>query len=264
MSAPLLTLLKIGGNILNDEDALSRVMGRFSKLEGPKILVHGGGRAATELASRLDVPQTLIEGRRVTDEQTLRIAVMVYGGLINRSIVAALQALGCNALGMTGADLDLVRARKRAPEPVDYGFVGDVTAIRAEAILPLLEQGVVPVIAPISHDGSGSLLNTNADTIAQELACALSVKFRVRLVYSFEKTGVLTDVQSPDSLVRKMSKKDFDHYRSHGVISGGMIPKLENAFRAIDRGVGEVIIGRADLLDLLLLGETGTRCVHES
>jgi acetylglutamate kinase len=264
MTAPTLTLLKIGGNVLNHEETLSRVLNRFSRLPGPKILVHGGGRTATELAHRLDLPQRMIEGRRVTDEQTLRIAIMVYGGLINKSLVAALQGLGSKAIGMTGADLDLIRARKRPAEPIDFGFVGDVTSVRAEELLPLLEQGAVPVIAPLSHDGAGTLLNTNADTIAQELACSLSSEYAVKLVYSFEKPGVLADLNSPESLIRKMTKKEFDHYRAQGAISDGMIPKLENAFRALDRGVREVIIGPADLLENLLRGETGTRCVHET
>ncbi len=254
-------VLKIGGNVLNHESTLARVLDQFSKVAGPKVLVHGGGRTATELAERLDLPQTLIEGRRVTDEATLRIAVMVYGGLINKSIVAGLQARGCQALGVTGADLDLIRARKRSATPVDYGWVGDVTAIRTEPLVQLLESGVVPVIAPLTHDGAGNLLNTNADTIAQELACALAANRPVRLVYSFEKAGVLTDLNDPGTIIRSLRRAEFEIHKASGVISDGMIPKLENAFRAIGRGVSQVIIGQATRLTELLNGESGTRCL---
>lgn len=261
MSLPTATILKIGGNVLNHESTLARVLDQFSKVAGPKVLVHGGGRAATELAERLDLPQTLIEGRRVTDEATLRIAVMVYGGLINKSIVAGLQARGCQALGVTGADLDLIRARKRSATPVDYGWVGDVTSIRTEALRQLLDSGHVPVIAPLTHDGTGNLLNTNADTIAREVACALATAHPVRLIFSFEKAGVLRNLNSPESLIPILNREDFVQLKASGVISEGMVPKLENAFLAIDQGVHQVIIGQADRLPELLEGTTGTRCL---
>jgi acetylglutamate kinase len=257
-----LTLVKIGGHVLNDESTLSQVLNHFSRIEGKKILVHGGGRAATELAERLDLPQTLIEGRRVTDEATLRIAVMVYAGLINKSIVAALQAKGLTALGIMGADLDLIRAQRRSPEPIDYGFVGDVRSVNTQTLLPLLTAGVTPVIAPLTHDGEGQILNTNADTIAHALARALSSEYSVRLIYTFERNGVETGANA--EVIRSLTHSEFKALRSQGTITGGMIPKLENAFRAIDSGVSEVVIGNARLLPGLITGTTGTRVVHES
>jgi acetylglutamate kinase len=259
-----LTLVKIGGNIINDEASLSQVLQHFSKLEGRKLLVHGGGKAATELAERLDLPQTLIEGRRVTDEGSLRIAVMVYGGLINKSIVAALQARRVNAIGLSGSDLDLIRATKRAPEPIDYGWVGDITAINAQALTSLLNADITPVIAPITHDGEGQLLNTNADTIAHALSHALSNEFEVTLVYSFERNGVEINASEKSEVIRALTHSEYMRLKSSGTITGGMIPKLENAFRAMDSGVKEVVIGNARHLPSLLNGSSGTRIIHEN
>jgi acetylglutamate kinase len=258
---PALTLIKIGGHVLNDETTLSQVLSHFSRIEGMKVLVHGGGRAATELAERLDLPQTLIEGRRVTDEATLRIAVMVYAGLINKSIVAALQARGLKPLGIMGADLDLIRAQRRSPEPIDYGYVGDVRTVNTQTLIPLLNAGVTPVIAPLTHDGEGQILNTNADTIAHALASALSADFSVRLVYAFERNGV--EAGTPGEVIRTLTHAEFNELKKNGTITGGMIPKLENAFRALDSGVNEVVIGNARILPGLLDGSTGTRVIHE-
>ena len=263
MIGSFLTVLKIGGNILNDETTLSRALDEFARLSGPKILVHGGGRAATDLAERFDIPQKMIEGRRVTDEQTLQVAIMVYGGLINKTLVAKLQARGTNAIGIGGADLDVIRAKRRSPDPIDYGWVGDVTTVRGEALLHLLNEGATPVIAPLSHDGNGTLLNTNADTIAQEVACALAKTFPTRLVYSFEMSGVLESPSNPDSVIPTLTCSQFEQLRSRGLITGGMVPKLDNAFKAIQRGIRVVMIGKADRIGDLISGSDGTRCVHE-
>ncbi len=258
-----LTIVKIGGNIINDEAALSQVLMHLSRIKSAKILIHGGGKLATELAERLEMPQTLIEGRRVTDEGTLRIAVMVYAGIINKSIVAGLQGQGLNSIGLTGADLDLIRAKKRNPEPIDYGFAGDITKVNAMALRALLDSGATPVIAPLTHDGDGQLLNTNADTIANEVAKALSPHYEVTLIYSFELDGVLRDPSSPASVIPTISRQEFLNLKTNRIISGGMIPKLENAFRAIDSGVATVIIGNAKALPALLNGTAGTRIIHE-
>ncbi|NDG83475.1 MAG: acetylglutamate kinase [Proteobacteria bacterium] len=256
-----LTLVKIGGNILNDDAATKEVLDQFARIPETKILVHGGGRAATELAARLDVPQTMIEGRRVTDDETLKIAIMVYGGLINKSIVSGLQSRGVSALGIMGADLGLIRAKKRPANPVDYGFVGDIESVSLDKLLPLLSAGVTPVIAPLTHDGAGKILNTNADSIANALAAALSHHYEVRLVYSFERNGV--EAGASGEVIRQITRSTFSSLKESGTVSGGMIPKLENAFSALDSGVSEVVIGNARALPALLAGETGTRICHE-
>ena len=217
---------------------------------------------ATELAERLDLPQTLIEGRRVTDESTLRIAVMVYAGMISKSIVAGLQSKGVRALGLMGADLDLIRAKKRAPEPVDYGFVGDITHINAEALVGLVDSGAIPVIAPLTHDGEGQILNTNADSIAHHVARALAKTHSVTLVYSFEKEGVLLDVKDEKSVLRQITVSEFRTLKAEGRVFEGMIPKLDNAFQAIEAGVHQVIMGKAQSLPSLIEGTAGTRLVH--
>jgi len=258
---PLLTLVKIGGNILNNEAATREVLDEFTRIPETKVLVHGGGRAATEIAARLDVPQTMIDGRRVTDAETLKIAVMVYGGLINKSIVSGLQSRGVPAIGIMGADLGLIRARKRPANPVDYGFVGDIEAVSLEKLLPLLPAGVTPVVAPLTHDGAGTILNTNADSIANALAAALSQHYEVRLVYSFERNGVESGTSG--EVIPEITRSAFSRLKESGAVSGGMIPKLENAFAALDSGVSEVVIGNARLLPALLAGSAGTRICHE-
>jgi acetylglutamate kinase len=243
--APL-TLLKIGGEVLDQPELLDAALRAFAALPGPKVLVHGGGKAGTRMAARLGVETELVDGRRITSPEMLEVAVMVYGGLMNKQVVAKLQALGVDAAGFTGADLDLVRAQRRPPGRIDYGLAGDVQAVRAGVLARLLREGVTPVLAPLTHDGQGQLLNTNADTIASEAACALAGAFAVRLVFSFEKAGVLLDVADPQSLIRRLDRAAFETLAAGGQIAGGMLPKLQNAFAALGRGVQAVYICRAD------------------
>jgi acetylglutamate kinase len=257
-------VVKIGGNIINDPQALETVLDHFAALRGPKVLIHGGGKLATELAGKLNIPQTMVQGRRVTDLETLRIAVMVYGGLINKSIVAGLQARGIQSVGVSGADFDLIRATKRNPLPVDYGFVGDISSVNDSALNALIDSGTTPVFAPLSHDGKGGLLNTNADTIAYEVAKALAGRFQVRLLFTFEKEGVLLDVSDERSRVPDLSPGRYQELREQGKITDGMIPKLDNAFRAIDAGVSEVILGRAEVLPHLIDRTRGTRLSRDA
>jgi acetylglutamate kinase len=259
----VLRVVKIGGNIIEDTQRLDVFLASFAALPGAKILVHGGGKIATELAEKLGIPQNVVDGRRVTDENTLRIAVMVYGGWANKQIVAKLQALGCPALGVCGADGDLLRAHKRKHATINYGWVGDIDTVNAPLLDRWLGQGLTPVVAPLSHDGHGQLLNTNADTIALEIAQALSHAFHVELLYGFEKSGVLLDVNNSDSRIASLT---FDHYKqlkAQGVITEGMIPKLENAFSALKKGVLKVIIGQAENLTQMVAGEDGTTIVWD-
>lgn len=254
----MLNVIKVGGNILDDENALSTFLNAFSQLEGEKILVHGGGKIATEIGHKLSVEPNYVNGRRVTDADTLRLVTMVYAGLINKNIVAQLQSLNCNALGLTGADGNVIIAKKRAVGDVDYGFVGDVVAVKGSLLKQLLDAGITPVLVPITHDGNGGLLNTNADTIAQEVAKAMSQYMDVSLVYSFEKDGVLMDASDESSVISVIEVNDFDRLVADGVISGGMIPKLQNACSAIHAGVKQVIIGNALQLNNIVNGEKGT------
>lgn len=217
----------------------------FSSIEGFKVLVHGGGRSATKIATRLGIESQLVNGRRITDAETLKVVTMVYGGLVNKNIVARLQALGVNALGLTGADMNLMRSAKRPVKEVDYGFVGDVKEVNAGLLASLIRQGIVPVLAPLTHDKEGHILNTNADTIAGEAAKALAGYFDVTLVFCFEKKGVLRDENDDDSVIPEIDRTAFKQHVEAGVIQGGMIPKLENSFEAIDAGVKQVIITQA-------------------
>jgi acetylglutamate kinase len=253
-----LTVVKIGGLVVDDENSLDTFLSAFASLPGLKLLVHGGGKLATDLASKLSIPQTLVEGRRVTDAETLKVASMVYAGLVNKTIVAKLQAKGTQSFGLTGADGDSIRAVKRKKGDVDYGFVGDVAEVNLELFQALFDQKLTPVVAPITHDGHGQLLNTNADTIAQELATTLATHYDVHLIYSFEKTGVLLDVDNQESVIPFMVKDDFLRLKHDGKIFAGMIPKLENAFVAIEAGVKSVILGKAEQLLDLKLGKAGT------
>ena len=214
----------------------------FSTIKGYKILVHGGGRSLSRLADRLGVETKMVNGRRITDEATIELVAMVYGGLVNKRIVAGLQSLGVNAAGFTGADINLIRSVKRPVKDVDYGLVGDIEAVDAEALSFLLLRGIVPVLAPVTHDGHGLLLNTNADTIAASTAKALAARFEVELIYCFEKRGVLADEADNNSLISEIDRPMFHRYVEQGVIQGGMIPKLENAFEAINSGVKQVRI----------------------
>jgi len=269
-----LYIIKIGGNIIDDETKLAAFLDAFASVKGKKILVHGGGKLATKLADGLGIRQQLVDGRRITDTETLRIVTMVYAGTINKNIVAQLQARGCNALGLTGADGNAILAHKRgvtsAPAggnvsgpAIDYGYVGDVDAVDAAFLTSLLEQGRVLVFAPITHDGKGQLLNTNADTIAQEIARGLSGSFETCLVYSFEKSGVLMNAEDESSVIGRIDLSYYQELKQRQVIFAGMIPKLDNAFAALRSGVGKVIIGRAEELQQLLAGQSGTTIVHD-
>ena len=254
-----LTLVKVGGAIVENADSLSSLLDKFASIEGHKVLVDGGGRSATRIAERLGLPQQMVAGRRVTDADTLRVVTMVYAGLVNKNIVAQLQARGINALGLTGADMNVISSHRRPPkqvrmddgstQTVDYGFVGDIDQVNADLLADLIAKGVVPVMCPIGHDTQGSLLNTNADTIAAEVAKALARNFEVTLVYCFEKRGVLRDADDDDSVISCITQAEFPVLVEQGIVSGGMLPKLENAFDAIRAGVQEVVITRADALD---------------
>lgn len=254
-----LTLVKVGGGIVENADSLNSLLDKFARIEGLKVLVHGGGRSATRIAEQLGLPQQMIAGRRVTDAETLRVVTMVYAGLVNKNIVAQLQARGVNALGLTGADMNVIQSHRRAPKNVrmedgttqlvDYGFVGDIDQVNAELLSDLIAKGVVPVVSPIGHDTQGSLLNTNADTIAAEVAKALSKVFEVTLVFCFEKKGVLRDAEDDDSVIPSITQAEFPTLVEQGVVSGGMLPKLENSFSAIQAGVHEVVITQANAID---------------
>jgi len=243
-----LTVIKVGGKIVEEENTLSQLLVDFSAIEGYKVLVHGGGRSATKLASQLGIESKMVNGRRITDAETLKVVTMVYGGLVNKNIVAGLQAKGVNAMGFTGADMNVIRSIKRPVKDIDYGFVGDVEKVNAELLGNLIRQGIVPVMAPLTHDGQGSMLNTNADTIAGETAKALAQLFDVTLVFCFEKKGVLLDENDDDSVIPIITPELFKEYVDKGIIQGGMIPKLENSFSAIDAGVSQVVITLASAI----------------
>jgi acetylglutamate kinase len=250
-----LTVLKVGGAVVEDPQALDAFLEGFAAMPGLKVLVHGGGREATKVAAQLGVPTRMVEGRRITDADMLRVVTMVYGGLVNKNVVAALQARGVNALGLTGADLGCMLAVKRPVKDIDYGYVGDMQKVDTSILADLISRGVVPVMAPLSFDGKGSLLNTNADTIAASVAKALSERFEVTLVYCFEKAGVLKDPDDDASIIPLITKESFVGLASEGTVSGGMLPKLQNAFEALESGVKEVRITKADA------PESGTRIV---
>jgi acetylglutamate kinase len=263
MQKETLYVIKIGGNIIDDEQRLSAFLVSFAALKGKKILVHGGGKLATKLAADLNIPQQMVDGRRITDAETLKIITMVYAGLINKNVVAALQMHGANAIGLTGADGNLILSEKRQNASIDYGFVGDVKKVNTALLFSLLDNNITVVVAPVTHNGKGSLLNTNADTIAQEIATALAVHYSVNLIYSFEKKGVLTDVNDENSLIPLLTIPLYQKYREEQKIFAGMIPKLDNAFAAIASGVNKVIIGKAEELEALTEGRTGTILTHE-
>ncbi len=249
-----LTIIKVGGKIVEEETSLSRLLDDFAALPGRKLLVHGGGRSATRLAERLGIESRMVDGRRITDADTLRVVTMVYGGLVNKNIVAGLQARSVNALGLTGADMDVIRSAKRPVKDVDYGFVGDVERVDATLLGDLIDRGIVPVMAPLTHDGRGHILNTNADTIAGETAKALASRFDVTLMYCFEKKGVLSNADDDESVIPAIDRHTFETLVADGTIAGGMKPKIENALAAVDAGVSRVIITRADAID----GRSGT------
>jgi len=240
-----LTIVKVGGKIVENPDLLTAFLKNFALIAGYKILIHGGGRSATALAEKLGIKTQMVEGRRITNEEMLKVVTMVYAGLVNKNIVAQLQKLRIDAIGLTGADMNLIISEKRPVKEIDYGFAGDIKKINAPVLLELLKQNYVPVIAPITHDRNGTLLNTNADTIAGETAKALAFDCNVRLIYCFEKRGVLLNEDNEESLIPILNFELFQQYKNEGVIQGGMIPKLDNAFQAIASGVKEIIITQA-------------------
>lgn len=250
-----LTIVKVGGAVVEDEAQLSQLLKDFSAITGKKVLVHGGGRKATKVAEALGIESKMLGGRRITDADMLSVVTMVYGGLVNKNLVARLQANGVNALGLTGADMDVIRSHKRPiKDGVDFGFVGDVDKANGQMLSKLIEEGITPVMAPLTHDGQGNILNTNADTIASETAKALAPYYDVTLIFSFEKKGVLRNPDDDDSVIPVITRADFINYKADGTISGGMLPKIENALGAIDSGVSRVIITLATALD----GQSGT------
>ena len=250
-----LTIVKVGGAVVEDDAQLSLLLKDFSAISGHKVLIHGGGRRATQVAASLGIESKMVGGRRITDADMLNVVTMVYGGLVNKNLVARLQANGVNALGLTGADIDVIRSHKRPlKDGVDFGFVGDVDRADGEMLSKLIEAGITPVMAPLTHDGQGHILNTNADTIASETAKALAPYYDVTLIYSFEKKGVLSNPDDDDSVIPTITRADFERYKADGTISGGMLPKIENALSAIDAGVSRVIITLATAID----GESGT------
>jgi acetylglutamate kinase len=258
-----LYIVKIGGNIIDDEAKLSLFLNDFADISGKKILVHGGGKLATRLAEKLGVEQQLVDGRRITDAETLKIVTMVYAGYVNKNIVARLQAANCNAIGLCGADGDSILAHKRSHPVIDYGFVGDVDAINTVLLKSLLDQNISVVFAPITHDQQGQLLNTNADTIAQELAKAMSAEYSVSLIYSFEKSGVLLDADDDSTVIPEINPSYYQQLKAKQKIFAGMLPKLDNAFAALNSGVKQVIIGKAEQLHQLIDGTSGTSIVNE-
>lgn len=247
-----LYILKIGGNIIDDAAATGTFLKRFAALPFHKILVHGGGKVATQVANRLNLPTTMIEGRRITDQAMLEVVTMVYGGLVNKNLVATLQANGCNAIGLTGADGACIVAKKREVTHIDYGFAGDITEVNHKVLTDFLLQGLVPVIAPLTFDRQGTLLNTNADTMASFLSVALCKNFMVSLVYCFEKKGVLSDPQDDESVIASISPQEYARLKNDGIISKGMVPKLDNAFHALDQGLEKVIICHAGELNEII------------
>jgi len=258
-----LYVIKIGGNIIDDEVKLASFLKDFASIEEKKILVHGGGKLATRLAEKLGIDQQLVDGRRITDAETLKIVTMVYAGFINKNIVAGLQANNCNAMGLCGADGDAILAHKRQHPVLDYGFVGDVDAINTELISGLLEKNIALVFAPITHDQQGQLLNTNADTIAQEIARGMSELYDVQLIYSFEKSGVLLDANDDTTVIPEINLSYYQQLKSKNKIFAGMIPKLDNAFAALKSGVNKVTIGKAENLKELINGSSGTTIINE-
>lgn len=258
-----LYVIKIGGNIIDDEAKLSSFLTEIASIKERKILVHGGGKLATNIAHQLNIPQQLIEGRRITDAETLKVITMVYAGYINKNITAVLQLNNSNAIGLSGADGNLILGHKRIHPTIDFGFVGDIDTINSEWLDKLLHENLVPVIAPICHDKKGQLLNTNADTIAQEIAKSMAVKYEVTLIYSFEKKGVLQNSEDENSVIAEITLSSFTRLREKNIIHSGMIPKLHNAFTALDSGVKKVMIGKAEDLGQLISGTSGTSIIHE-
>jgi len=245
-----LTIVKVGGKVVEEKESLNQLLDHFSQIRGKRILVHGGGRLATSMAERLGIATQMVEGRRITDEATLEVVTMVYAGLVNKNIVAGLQARGCNSIGLTGADLNVIRAVKRPVKTVDYGYVGDILGVNTSELRLLLTEEVVPVMAPITHDCKGQLLNTNADTIAADLAIELSNYYTVNLFYCFEKKGVLLNPEDDNSVISELNYNQFKDLQQTGMIKEGMIPKLDNGFSAMRNGVNQVLITNPNLISM--------------
>lgn len=242
MTRQKLNIVKVGGAVVENEESLQSLLKSFSELKGLKILSHGGGKIATKIAASLGVESKMIDGRRVTSAEMLKVVTMVYAGLVNKTVVARLQALGVNALGLTGADMNIIRSVRRPAQPVDFGFVGDVKDVDTKALSSLIAAGAVPVLAPLTHDKEGSMLNTNGDTIASSVAQALSKEYEITLTFVSDTPGVMKDLNDPESLIPTVTKADFASLVEDGTISEGMIPKLQNAFDAIESGVTRVVI----------------------
>ncbi|MFA5330310.1 MAG: acetylglutamate kinase [Prolixibacteraceae bacterium] len=245
-----LTIVKVGGKVVEEKESLEQLLVQFSQIRGKRILVHGGGRLATSMAERLGIETKMVEGRRITDAETLEVVTMVYAGLVNKNIVAGLQSKGCNAIGLTGADLNVIRAIKRPVKDIDYGYVGDIMGVNTSELRLLLNEEVVPVMAPITHDAKGQLLNTNADTIAADLAIELSNYYTVNLFYCFEKKGVLLNPEDENSVISELSYDRFKELQTEGIISAGMIPKLDNGFSAMRNGVSQILITNPNLISM--------------
>ena len=261
-----LYVIKIGGHVIDNDPLLKDLLLQFSSLQGKKILVHGGGKLATRMAEKMEIPQQIVDGRRITDAETLKIVTMVYAGFINKNIVAQLQSMECNAIGLTGADAGSILAHKRIHHSIDFGFVGDIDVVNPLFLRELLDQGLSIVMAPITHDGKGQLLNTNADTIAQEIAKSMCADYETKLIYTFEKAGVLLDMDDEGSVISRLNRHYYKELKepANGQVRifAGMIPKLDNAFAAIDSGVKEVIIGKAGKLQELIAGTAGTTIIQ--
>jgi len=245
-----LTIVKVGGKIVEEKESLEQLLSHFSQIRGKRILVHGGGKLATSFAERLGIETKMVDGRRITDAETLEVVTMVYAGLVNKNIVAGLQAKGCNSIGLTGADMNVIRAVKRPVKDVDYGFVGDIMGVNTSELRLLLNEEVVPVMAPITHDTHGQLLNTNADTIAADLAIELSSYYTVNLFYCFEKKGVLLNPEDENSVISELTYNRFKELQTEGIINEGMIPKLDNGFSAMKNGVSQVLITNPNLISM--------------
>ena len=243
-----LKIIKIGGNIIDDSQALESFLSQFALLQGPKLLIHGGGKLATKLAKKMSIPVKMNEGRRITDSDTLDIITMVYAGKINKNIVAQLQGNDCNAIGFSGADGNTIVSEKRPVATIDYGFVGDVKKVNVDTLEILLQNNIIPVFCAITHDKKGQLLNTNADTIASELAIGLSSVFKTELYYCFEKNGVLENVENDDSVIENINTETYKTLKDNNIIFEGMLPKLDNCFHAIHHNVQKVCIGKSDML----------------
>lgn len=244
-----LSIIKIGGNVIENTQELAKFLELFASLDGLKILVHGGGKLATQLATKLGIESKMVGGRRITDSKTLEVITMVYAGLTNKNIVAKLQANSCNAIGLSGADGNAIQAHKRPVKEIDYGFAGDVDGVNSQMVSKLLDVDLTPVFCAMTHDGNGQLLNTNADTIASELAIGMSELYETTLYYCFEKKGVLKDIKNEDSVVKQIDSETYQQLLSDCIIADGMLPKLENCFHALNKNVSKVCIGHPSMLN---------------